>query len=244
MVRDEFLPEIDVVGEQNSNLNGKQIEEARSLLSTMFGNYCGAGCDIKTGCGKTVEELKTLWKAGFIQKNLPIPNRVAPFLIVNEKKGRGLHRTINGRRDDYGNINYFCKSCNMIYDRRSGDIKADEKATFQSRKSHEIRPRFKNELPTFLKENSHACFNEVMNKWSNEYVCSQELLKNAYDQMFDIVVDEINTNDFGIQCGYGKCNGTHIIIKGEPPIVDLTKQDLDTFLREMKDRHKDRHKDS
>ena len=241
MVYDEFLPQIDTVGEQTTNLNSKQIEGARSFLSNMFGNYCGAGCDLKSGCGRTIPQLTTLWEAGFIQKNQQIPKRKTPFLIVNEKKGRGLHRQINGKRDDYGNVNYFCKSCNMIYDRRSGDIRVDEKATFQARKSHEVRPRFKNDLTEYLKEHSHGCFTEIMNKWSNsdEYKCSQELLKQAYDQIFDIVVDEIQTSDFDIKCKYGKCNGVHIIIKGEPPIMNMTKQDLNAFIDEMKERHKD-----
>jgi hypothetical protein len=239
MPNDEFLPQIDVIGEQNTNLNSIQIEQARSFLSSVYGNYCGAGCDLRTGCGKNVQQLETLWQAGFIQKNQPIPKRVAPFLIVNEKKGRGLHRLVNGKRDDFGNVNYFCKSCNMIYDRRSGDIQVFEKATFQARKSHEIRPKFKNELAEFLKENTHGCFNEIMNKWSDEYKCSQELLKQAYDQIYDIVIDEIQTVDYDIRCKYGKCNGTHIIIKGEPPVINLSKQDLNAFLDEMKERHKD-----
>ncbi len=241
ILKDDFLPEIEIIGTQESNLNGKQIDSARSFLSNVYGNVCGAGCDLTTGCGRSPSELETLWKAKFIQKNLPIPERKAPFLIVNEKKGRGLHRTVNGKFDAFGNVNYFCKTCNMIYDRRMGDIKVTEKATatFQARKSHEVRPRFKTELPEYLKRNTHGCFNEIMNKWSDEYICSQELLKNTYDQIFDLIVDEIEIVDFGIKCEYGKCNGTHIIIKGEPPVVDMTKQDLDVFLSEMKERHKD-----
>lgn len=230
----DIMPVIEIVGDQSSNLNSNQIEEARSFLSCI-GNFCGANADLDSGCHKTVEQLETLWKAHLIQKNLPIPQRIHPYLVVNEKHGRGLHRTINGVMQYCGNVNYFCKSCNMVYSRRTGDVRPDEKASYQARKSHEVRPKFRNEIKRYLMTNTHACYTEIMNKWSGtaEFKSTQETLENAYKQEFDVTLDEIDIAEYGIKCGYKKCNGIHIIIKDEPPMVGVTRADVDVFLKEQ-----------
>ena len=225
---------IEILGEQSSNLNSVQIEEARAYLSSI-GNFCGANSDGNIGCHKTVEALETLWKASVIQRNIPIPERIHPFLVVNEKQGRGLHRLVNGVREYCGNVNYFCKSCNMVYNRRTiSDIKPDEKSTYQSRKSHEVRPKFRTKIKRHLMTHTHACYAEIMNKWSGDpdFKSTQETLENAYKQEFDVTLDEIDIAEYGIECEYKKCNGTHIIIKGEPPMVGLTKADVDKFISE------------
>lgn len=232
---------IEIVGEQTTNLNNEHIEEARSFLTTAFGNYCGANSDFGEGCQKNVEQLELLWRAEFIRKNEPVPERKHPFLVVNEKKGRGLHREVNGVFQYCGNVNYFCKSCNMIYSRRIDDVVSEANVSYNVMKSKRVRVPFINKLKTFLIHNTHVCQKEVFNKWSraDEFRTTQETVQNAYDQYFDIIFDEIEIAEYGIKCRYKKCNGTHIIIKGEPPV--FTKEVLDqvAFGKDQKPKKKE-----
>ena len=218
-------------GSQYSNLNAGQIEEGRCFLS-YIGNVCGANCDHGEGCHRNVDELKTLWEAEFIQKKQPIPIRKQPFLFVNEKKGYGLHRYLDGKFQYCGNINYFCKSCNMLYNRRVGDL-TPEKKSFETIKSHEVRPKFKNELASFLGKYVDICKKACINKWSGreDYNCSQQLLYNALDQELGKIFDLIDKYEYGIKCNYIKCDGQHIIMIGNPPTV---KTDYQAFLDENK----------
>lgn len=208
-----------LAGDQNSNLNQKQIDLARSYLTTAFGNYCGAGSDNGEGCGRTVQQLKTIWEAKYLQRNEQVPFRQQPFLVVNEKYGYGLDRfNEHGKLQMFGNVNYYCRSCNMMYNRRSSGISGNEKTTYQSRKSHEVRPAFKNDLLVHLDKCVHTCLKATINKWSgHRYNCSQELLENALDQELDVTIDLIDTQQFSISCDYPKCNGTHIIRKNVYP---------------------------
>ena len=162
-----------------------------------------------------------------------MPERKHPFLVVNEKYGYGLHRFLDEKFDYGGNVNYFCKSCNMIFNRRSGSISTNETTTFQSRKSHSIRPKFKNELRDVLAKTEHICYKAIINKWSgrDDYNCSQELLENAFDQEFDTVFDLIDVSQFDLDCKYPKCNGNHICLKGIPPTKK--QSDFDAFSKEQ-----------
>lgn len=220
-------------GDQNSKLNSNQIQEARCFLSQLHGRFCGAGTDNGEGCGKSVDDLELIWKAGFITRNEKIPERVHPFLVINEKNGYGLHRYLDGKFDYCGNVNYFCKSCNMIYNRRSGRVQQGETTTYQSRTSNKIRPKFKNELRDTLAKSEHVCYKACINKWSgrDDYACSQELLENAFDQEYDVVFDLIDTEQHKIKCGYKKCNGQHIVLKG---FIPKPKSDFDAFFDEQK----------
>jgi len=237
--------EIIVLGNQYTTLNQKQIEEARCYLS-FIGNYCGANADDVKGCSKTVAELETLYKAELIKigkkicqcnskadhrrihakcSNCKGAIRTHPFLLINEKNGNGLHRMITFADTSevyelYGNVCYYCKSCNMKYDRRKGDIKSSESATFQARKSHTIRPKFKNEMLDFLAKYKEICYKAMINKWSgrDDYRCSQDLLESAFDQELDKTVTLIEISEFGIKCDYPKCNGYHVTLYDEDPI--------------------------
>src|SRR3990167_2140644 len=224
--------ETENFGTQKSNLNSDQIEEARCFLSQIYGNFCGAGAEQGKGCGKTVEELEMLWKSEYLRKNQKSPLRKHPFLFINEKQGNGLHRIINNKMEYCGNVCYYCKSCNMIFDRRTGDIKPDERATFQARKSHEVRPKFKNALRDHLSKFGNICYKACINKWScsDEFKCSQDTLEEAFRQEFDRTLDLINIAEYGIECNYKMCTGEHIILKGFKPTVK--ESDYNKFLEE------------
>lgn len=230
----EIIPVVNVLGEQESNLNAVQIEEARSFLSSAYGLYCGAGADYHEGCNRDVTQLKTLWESDFIRKNKQIPKRSHPFLVINEKKGRGLHREINGKYQYCGNVNFLCKSCNMIYSRRTDDMFDSTNASYNVKKSKRVRLPFRNKIRHHLIQNTHACMKEIFNKWSgnDEFKTTQETLQNAYDQEFDVSLDEIDVGEYGIDCKYKKCNGTHIIIKGEPPVMSKEVRDNIAFSKE------------
>jgi len=111
----------------------------------------------------------------------------------------------------------------MRYYRKSGDIQTQESASFESRKSHEVRPLFKNKLKQYLIRHTHICSNECINKWSGseEFQCSQQVLQHALYQEMDVVFDLIEIEKYGIKCNYPLCNGKHIIIKGEEPSITL-----------------------
>lgn len=228
---------------QESNLNAIQQEEGRCFLSQVFGNYCGANGD-GSGCARTAVELYKIWEAEQIKKGFKVcdcswinqsnnkikkcPNcsgirRTHPLLVVNEKFGNGLHLKIDGVKFYCKNINYFCKSCNMRYYRKSGDVKTQESASFESRKSHEVRPLFVNKLKQYLIYHTHICSNECINKWSGseEFKCSQQVLSHALYQNLDITFDLIEIEKYGIKCNYVLCNQKHIIIKGEEPTISL-----------------------
>lgn len=251
---------IEVAGTQSTNLNNREIEESRCFISKVKGLFCGANADSGKGCGKTVNDLKTIWEADLIkQKKKPCkcefvhiptstnqrqPNkcpeckgviRIQPFLFVNEKQGNGLHRYIDEVFEYCGNVCFYCKSCNMIYDRKHGDIKPGEKATYQARKSHEVRPKFVNTLEDYLAPNMHICFKDCINRWSGMemFKCSQETLENAFWQFYDVKFSLIDALEYGINCEYRKCDGNHIILKGHPPIVK--KRDIDAFKEESRD---------
>ena len=248
--------EITILGNQYSTLNQKQIDEARCYLSHI-GNYCGANADDNKGCGKTVLELDTLYKAELIKQGKKICQcniiyskktpakcnactgviRIHPFLQINEKNGRGLHRVLvfndgSENYQQYGNTCYYCKSCNMKFDRHKGDIKPSESATFHARKSHEVRPKFKNELVDFLVKHSEICYKAMLNKWSNrtDYKCSQDLLESAFDQILDVKVSLIEISEYKMKCDYAKCNGYHVILKDEDPVKII--KDYDVFINE------------
>lgn len=158
-------------------------------------------------------------------------------MLINEKNGRGLHRVIlfeDGTEsfEIYGNVCYYCKSCNMKFDRRKGDIKPSETATFHARKSHDIRPRFKNEMLDFLAKNREICYKAMINKWSgrDDYRCSQDLLESSFDQELDRTVSLIEISEYNLKCNYIKCNGYHVILKGEDPVKVV--RDYDAFMDE------------
>lgn len=236
------MDEVEVISNSNTRLNSIMIEEARCYLS-FIGNFCGSNSDNNRGCLKTADELLILWKGKIRRQGFKIcecnsndpdleikhtyrcmvcdgTKRIQPTLTVNEKKGFGLHRTINGKFELYGNVCYYCKSCQMLFDRRSGD-EQHGKITWHSIKSHQIRPKFKNELTEFLSKNTEICYKFCINTWSGreDYKCSQDLLENSFDQEFGITFDLIDAVEYGIDCSYKKCNGNHIILNGRPPIV-------------------------
>ena len=251
--------EITVLGNQYTTLNQRQIEEVRCYLS-FIGNYCGANADDNKGCGKSVAELKTLYNAELIKngkkicqcsnsntnpkKRIPAkcPDckgiiRTHPFLLINEKNGNGIHRVLVFEDSSeiyelYGNVCYYCKSCNMKFDRRKGDIKPSESATFHARKSHDIRPKFKNEMLDFLSKYREICYKAMINKWSgrDDYKCSQDLLESAFDQELDRTISLIEISEFKIKCNYPKCNGYHVILYGEDPIKIVS--DYETYINE------------
>ena len=233
---------VESFGTQTSNLNNDQITEGRCFLSQIYGCYCGAGADYGKGCQKTVIELELIWKADLIKKGKKIcecsfvalgklhrekfnkcPDckgiiRQQPFLVVNEKIGNGLHLIINDILEKYANINYFCKSCNMIFDRKRGDINSNERNTAQFRKSHQVRPKFKNEMRDYLAKFNEICYKGMINKWSgrDDYNCSQEVLEDAFDQELQVSVDMFNISEFGMECNYKKCSGEHVKLINYP----------------------------
>jgi len=245
----------DVIYFQKSNLNSVQQDEGRCYLTQVFGNYCGANAD-GNGCGKTVDDLYTIWKAELIKKGIKVCNcgwindsnqkikscpechglrRIQPLLLVNEKFGNGLHLRVKGVKFYCKNINYFCKSCNMVYFRKSGDVQTQESTSFESRKSHEVRPLFINKLKQYCIHHTHICANECINKWSGseEFKCSQQVLGNALKQELDITFDVIEIEKYGIKCNYPLCNQKHIIIKGEQPSISL--DDYNAYFQEKAD---------
>lgn len=261
LARNTYYPEeVELFGNQKSNLNGSQIRDARCFLANVYGVFCGAGSDYGKGCHKTVTELEIIWKADLIKKGIKpcecgwnnpsdkVKNpskcpecsgviRKHPFLVVNEKIGNGLHQIIDNKFVPFANVNFFCKSCNMVFDRKSGDNKFLEKSTAQFRKSHQVRPYFKNKLVDHLAKHIEICYSGCINKWSNrdDFKCSQELLQLAFDQIYDVSVDLIEISDYGIECSYKKCNGKHIILKGLPPAKKGVGSDYDKFLEENDD---------
>ncbi len=227
---------VEIDGFLNTNMNNIYREEGRCFLSAI-GNYCGSNSDNGEGCTKSVPDLELIWKAKFLEKNLPIPERKTPYLFVNEKLGRGLHRSVDGIFEYCGNVNYFCKSCNMIYSRRTGDVQENEiaNAGFQARKSHEVRPLLKNKIVRYLVNNTHVCKKIVTHNWSDddEFKCSPQLMIDTLEQIRNKTISYIYIIDYGIKCPSEICDGIHIIIFGEPPMPSVSKQDLDAFIKEI-----------
>lgn len=206
------------LGNQTSCLNQIQINSARDFLSTTYGIFCGSGSDDQKGCNKTPKELEILWSAKFLERGEKVPQRKKPYLLVNEKNGYGLHRLHNGEVEYFGNVCYYCYSCNQLYDTNS-KVTAESK-NYESKKSKEVRPVFPEDLKNHLSKFGDICMKGCVNKWSrlDRFSCSQQLLNNIIDQMIDIDIELVDRQEFGLECMYSKCNGEHIILLGRPPI--------------------------
>lgn len=200
---------------QNSNLNSKQISEAKRFLHSLSPiAYCGLNADGSKGCGRVESKIKQDWFDEQRRKGNPNPKRTKPFLIINEKQGRGLHRKLNGKFDYCGNICYYCYTCNAILDKGTKSlIVPDDEDTYTSRKSRAVRPKFKRELVNHLIKFKEICYMGCINKWSGleDYDCSQETLRNAFNQILDVKVILVDKDEYGFDCNYPKCNSEHII---------------------------------
>jgi hypothetical protein len=125
---------------QFSRLNAKKIEEARCFLSTLFGNYCGAGNNEGKGCGLTAKELLAIWEANKIKQGFKIcecnwvalglmhkkkditkcPDckgirRSMPTLEINEKIGYGLHQIQKEFIEPIGEVDTIIPYGNINY---------------------------------------------------------------------------------------------------------------------------------
>ena len=227
--------DVITLGNQHSCLNSNQIKQSQEYLNTTFGLFCGAGADNNKGCGMTPKELEIIWSKKFLDEREKIPVRKKPYLIINEKNGYGLHRLVDGETQYFGNICYYCYSCNQLYD-KNNKTKAEsnnyELSNYESKKSKEVRPVFPDNLKNHLSKFGDICYKACVNKWSrlDIYSCSQQLLNNILDQMIDVDIELIDKNDFGLECYYSKCNGQHIILLGKYPIPN--KSDYDTMMQE------------
>lgn len=201
--------------QRSSNLNEREIDEARVYLRNLADFqgvpiYCGLNADDGTGCKKVVKILEQEWIAERKRKNRSI-ERKQPFLVINEKRGNGLH-TINRitKKISYcGNINYYCYSCNKIYKKRT--VKIIDPDEPYSNKKTVVRTIFKNDLLDFLRKNKEICKNACINKWSNKYDCAQSLLEKSLAQIDEIDILIVYSNDWGFDCHYPRCDGEHII---------------------------------
>lgn len=210
------------LGKQNSCLNQTQIQQARDYLSNTHGLHCGSGADDSKGCNKTPKQLEIIWSAKFLEKGLVVPERKKPYLLINEKNGYGLHREVNEEIEYFGNVCYYCFSCNQLYDTNCKTTA--ESKNYESKKSKEVRPVFPEELKNHLAKFGDICMKGCVNKWSrlDKYSCSQQLLNNIIDQMIEIDIELVDRTEFGLECGYSKCNGEHIILYGKPPMPKKT----------------------
>jgi len=215
---------------RNSRLNDRELSQANEhLINKCKEKYQKICCE---KCYKTVNELNVFYIA---KKELQgkKPNRIRPYLLVQEKYGRGLH-AVDPQTNElikFGNIEFNCYSCNQKYYKHTSDVKSTDTPTYQARKSQAVRPKFKNLLTNTLAKAEHICYKACMNKWSSDSVfqCSQDLLESSFQQEYDIIWEFIDE-----ECDYEYCNGKHIILKDKPPIRN--KSDYQVFLDEQDER--------
>ncbi len=228
---------------RDSKLNAKEIEEARCFLTFLAKRsepYCGQNTDeSKKGCGKPISRLYLEWVA---KRNLEGRDliRKHPLLVINEKKGFGLHRYRNGNFDYCGNINFFCYSCNQKEKREYSNIKTEKSDGYSNIKSRKVRPAFKEKLKDHLVKHGDICEEACVNKWSNseDFDCAQKLLKECISQMMDTEINQIKILDYGIECHYSLCNGFHLI-HADPKYQPLPKMTDEEFAqKELQEQNK------
>lgn len=250
------MTEIVIEGNQNSNLNSRQQNEARSFFASKLNGrefFCGLNSDFNKGCNKSITELLTIWEAKQISKgkkickcgwqqlrlehgntngNISKPKicpeckgvrRIEPILLVNEKSGNGLDRIVDNAEEKFGNVCLYCKSCQMIWDRRQdqSDLtpKQKENAEYTTIKSKAVRPNLPYDLKDVLSKENHICYEVVVNHWTTDpkYKCSQKLIQQVIKAWqgkangFSIV----NKDVYGFNCDYDICNGDHIVLTSD-----------------------------
>lgn len=217
--------------ERTSKLNASEIEEARCYLRFLAKGsvpYCGLNSDDSKGCGKNITKLQDEWniKQKFKKKE---SKRIKPFLVINEKKGYGLHRYKNGNLEYCGNTNYFCFSCNAIEKREGSNVIVDANAGYSNTKSRKVRPLFKEKLLEHLAKLGDICEEGCVNKWSDTgmFDCAQKLLRESIGQLIDHRVLRVNKLDYGFECEYSMCSGMHLVHaeKHYQPIPKMTDQE-------------------
>lgn len=219
--------------ERETHLNAREIEEARNYLNYLTKGsepYCGLNADFNNGCGKNITRLESEWVSMRNSKNKSL-DRKRPFLVINEKKGYGLHRYLGNKMLEYcGNVNYYCYSCNRFENRRKSKIRVEEDATYSNKKSKSVRPKFKENLLKHLVRYGDICEEACVNKWSDseEYDCAQQLLKSCVSQMIDKYIIRVLKSDYGFDCKYTLCSDYHLIhIKREhQPIPQETDEEF------------------
>jgi len=214
--------------------------------------FCGLNSDDYKGCRKTITELITLWEANQIKNGKKIcvcgweqlgsehktkkpktcpqckgVRRIEPMLFINEKSGYGLHRTkINEGDEDYdafGNVCLYCKSCQMIWDRRQNqsDLTSAEKDTaeYTTRKSKAVRSNLPNDMKDILAKEKHLCYEVVVNHWTTnpKYNCSQKLIQQVIKAWQGKAVGFVivNKDVYGFECDSDICNDDHIVLKAD-----------------------------
>ncbi len=265
------LENIVIEGNQTTNLNSRQQNEARCYFSYLLNgreHHCGLNADYNKGCKKTVSELNTIWEAKQISKgkkickcgwqqlttlhgnkdgNIKPPKkcpecngvrRVEPLLFINEKFGNGLHRFVDDVEEKYGNVCEYCKSCQMIWDRKLSQVdlplRDKNNADYTTIKSVQVRPNFPNDLKNYLAKHTHACYQEVINTWTKKYKCAQKLLELSFNSWFDTPdgFDIIDINEYSnFKCDSKHCDSDHIVLKTDIINHKLVKiqSDFDSF---------------
>lgn len=215
---------------RDSKLNTREIEEARvylRFLSKGSEPFCGLNADDQKGCGKPITKLYLEWVA---KRNLQGKDiiRKNPLLVVNEKKGYGLHRYRDGRFDYCGNVNYFCYSCNRKEKREDSTVQVDAHAGYSNTKSRKVRPKFKETLLEHLIKFGDICEEGCVNRWSDTdmFDCAQKLLRESVSQLLDHKIFRVKKDDWGFDCKYSMCSGMHLIHfeKNYQPVPKVTDQ--------------------
>lgn len=165
--------------------------------------YCCVGCnrDITT----LVRESK--------------PDRVLPVVIVDHIDGDT--RFTDSRSGVHGgNLRLLCYSCNRKNIKKTRPLLPERERSPEQKKSDEFKPVFYNWLSAFLVDQKHICYKKMLNRGSKlAGDSSQVTAKRWYDQMFDAVdgYEEFDLFGTGLECNYGKCDGTHVCLFGEVP---------------------------
>ncbi len=224
--------------QRSSNLNQREIDEARCFLNSLASSqgippYCGLNADGNTGCKKIIRILEQEWIQSR-KRSRKSTVRKQPYLVINEKRGKGLHTIdrLSKKINHYANVNYYCFSCNRI-NKKKLVLVVDKDEPYSNKKT-KIRNIFKNDLLSYLRKEQEICKIACINKWSDMYDCAQSLLEKSLAQIDDKDVIIVQKSDWGFDCHYPNCNGEHIITfdKIHQPLPIVT--DLDVINEEIK----------